>query len=257
MWIFGVIFALIGVGLLFASRAQARRHQTLATTEASSVADLRELSASVASELGPGYFNEVTEISGAARADEALVAPLSQQKCVHYHVRVVHEYEEKDATGDEVKMKSGSDTVTDERRGDVCDVDDGSASVRVALSDATLTLEKSHSSFVPGHPAEGVLRAGMFEAPIGRQAAGRKTRGFRLSEEIIPWGASLYVRGVATDSSGRLTMTKPDDGVFTVSVKSRAATVDAAAKSARGLKVAGLVMLAIGCALFAVGLFAG
>ena len=154
MWIFGVILILISVALLFASQKQARRHQTLAGTVASRISDLRDLAASVAAELGPGYFNEVTEVSGNATAKQPLVAPLSQQKCVHYNVRVVHEFREKDtsrnSSNTQPRMTSRTETVAGDRRGEECQLDDGSAQVDVLLREAALTLVKSHNSFIPG-----------------------------------------------------------------------------------------------------------
>ena len=91
-------------------------------------------------------------------------------------------------------------------------------------------------------------RRSVVRSPVAKpEASGSAKRS-------LPWGASLYVRGLATDSAGSLQMQKPEDGVFTVSVKSREATVDAAAKSARNLRIAAAVLLVAGAALILAGL---
>jgi len=86
-----LIPAVLGAGAVatgLARRHQARRLATLLDARSTSVAELRDLQATVAEQLGAGCFRERVKLSGELVCTDPLTAPWSGEPCVaftNYH----------------------------------------------------------------------------------------------------------------------------------------------------------------------------
>ncbi|MBW0173137.1 MAG: hypothetical protein KXJ48_01800, partial [Vulcanococcus sp.] len=82
-----LIPAVLGAGAVatgLARRHQARRLATLLDARSTSVAELRDLQATVAEQMGAGSFRERVKLQGTITCNEPLTAPWSGEPCVAF-----------------------------------------------------------------------------------------------------------------------------------------------------------------------------
>lgn len=243
---------LVATGALFVgSRRYTQKLAQMASVSTSSSADIEQLAASVAAEIGTGSFNEIVEVKGTIECDEPLIAELSETRCVYYSMHVTREYEESYWETDEKGNRSqrtrrGSERVASNTRTVPFDVRDSSGSIRVEPDGAKFVDERVLSRFESSAPALG--RIGSFDL-TGLPAGGvgsRRTIGYRFEESAIPVEREVYVLGEAADSDGRLRIRKPGakGASFIVSLKSEEQLMLRGRRAVTGLRLGAAASLA-------------
>ena len=261
----GIVLVLVAVALYFGSSSQKKRLGEMKAMETESAADLAGLAAAVAEDIGPGSFNQKTEVKGTIECAAPLVSELSRTSCVRYSMRVNRDYEEtfweKDDKGQEVqRTRRGSETVASNARSVAFLVRDATGTIEVEPEGASFVDEKVYSEFRPGEGRGERLRFGSYDFnPMGFAAlsGGRRTLGYRFEENAVPLGRAVYVLGEAVDRDGRLRIVKPSEkgASFIVSLKSEEQLAAGAQSSAKGLFISAIIAAAAGVAVAVVGVF--
>ena len=260
--IIGGVLLLAAVGLWFGSRSQKKKLGEIRMTQTSTAAELADLAAAVAKDIGAGSFNQISEVKGTIECAEPLTSELSQTRCVYYSMSVTREYEEtyweKDDKGNRVqRTRRGSESVAGNTRQVTFQVRDSTGTIAVDPQGASIGDEKVFSEFKQGDMRGPGQRFGSFSFDPGSfvSATGRRTIGYRFEESAIPLGRPIYVLGEAVDSDGRLRIRKPDKkgASFIVSLKSEEQLVQSARSSAKGLVVAAVIAAVLGVAGIVLG----
>jgi hypothetical protein len=255
--IIGAVLVLAGVGMFLGSRGQERKLAQIKGVETSTAAELADLSASVAKEIGAGSFNQIAEVKGTIECSNPLTSELSQTKCVYYRMSVTREYEETywetDDKGNRTqRTRRGSESVAGNTRSVPFLVRDASGAVSVEPEGASFVDEKVFSQFEQSGERGPARMFGRFSFDPGSfgQTSGRRTLGYKLEESAIPLGRAIYVLGEAVDSDGRLRIRTPDKkgAAFIVSLKNEEQLVQGAKSAAKGLKVAAIIAAVLGVA---------
>jgi hypothetical protein len=260
--VIGAVLILAAVGMIFGSRAQKRKLGNIKMTQTSTAAELAELAAAVAKDIGAGSFNQVTEVKGTIECADPLVSELSQTRCVYYTMSVNREYEEtyweNDDKGNRVqRTRRGSESVASNTRHVSFQVRDATGAIEVDPDGASIVDEKVMSDFKPGDMQGPGFRIGSFNFNPGgfSLSGGRRTLGYRFEESAVPVGRAIYVLGEAVDSNGRLHVQKPEKkgSSFIVSLKTEEQLVKGATSSAKGLVIAAVIAAVLGAAGIVLG----
>lgn len=257
-----MFFVIIGGILLLAAlvswvsaRSQANRAAILRTSRADRVADIVDLQARIATDIGGGAFREAVEVRGTpVPLGEPLRAEFSGTPCLAYIATVTREWEETVTVSDgqggkRTETRRGSDQVASNVRSLPFAIDDGSGRIEVQPEGAEVEYLQTVDRFEPGE-AGGKSWTGA--VVLG---AGRRTLGYRYQERLLPLDRPLVVFGQATDSENRLRITRPEKkGLFLISTRSKEEIVRSAQGSARGLSIAALVMAILGAAGVTLGI---
>lgn len=253
----------VGIGLfvlaviLFAvSLSQKNKLYQMQSTETMTAKSLSDSASDVAGEIGPGSFNQITEVKGKSVCENPLTSELAQKECVYYSMRITREYDEDywetDSEGRRTRRtRRGSDTVASNVRSTPFYVQDNTGKIMVNPEGCLAVAEKAMSRFEPGERRTGRLKIGTFFLDFGGispLSGGRRTIGYRYEEEIIPTGRDLYVLGEATDKSGEVQISKPEDKKkkFIVSLKSEEQLVKSAKSASTGLMIGATVSAVAG-----------
>jgi hypothetical protein len=226
--------AAIAVLFFFLGRGQGKKALDMQTVETSSSADLVQLAADIAREIGQGSMNQTAEVKGLVECPSPLKAEMSGTECIWYRSTVTREYEEshreKDSNGNSRNTtRRGSETVSSNERRMPFLVRDSTGTIEVDPEGAVMDGERVLSQFEQGERGSSI-RLGNFSMNIGAIGSGRRTLGYRLEEWAIPTGRNIYVLGEAKDDGGRLRIGKPGTkgGRFLISLKSEEQLVKAA-----------------------------
>jgi hypothetical protein len=263
----GIVLLLAAVGLYLGSRSQKKRLGEMSATQTSSAAELAELAAAVAKDIGPGSFNQIAEVKGRIECSAPLVSELSQTSCVYYSMSVTREYEEtyweRDADDHQVqRTRRGSESMSSNVRKVPFLVRDSSGTIEVDPEGAKIFDEKVFSEFQQGEARGDGFRFGGFSfnpSSFAALSGGRRTIGYRFEESAIPVGRDIYVLGEAVDSGGRLRVCKPGTkgASFIVSLKSEEQLAAGAKSTATGLSIAAIVAGVLGVAAALIGILRG
>lgn len=267
----GIIAAAIG-GLLFflAKRANERVHHMKATDTAR-IGEVRARVDAVRTELGggPSELREYLEFKGTVACLRPLRAELSGQAAAIVQTTVTRDFEQyvdsRDSQGNVTsRWERRSDTVHSTRLEAPFQIDDGSGGldVRPSGADATLQTVVDRQEQAGAVEMGGGLRFGSLSVGLGVQPfpAGQvRVIGYRLREAILPVGAQVYALGEVSDTGDGLALHKPGTGdkPFVLSVKSEEELVRSSQSSAKGLVIAGWVLVAGGVVLALVGAVQG
>jgi hypothetical protein len=225
----GIGLVAVAVALFIGYSFQSRKLYQIKSIETSSALELKEISSSVAADIGAGSFNQITEVKGKAVCDSPLTSELAKVQCVYYSMNVAREYEETywdtDANGNRVQqIRRSSENVAHNTRSTPFYIQDSSGKIKINPEGAKFITEKAYSRFEPGEVRGSSLSIGGLTINLGGMTARANSRtiGYRYEEEVVPLGRELYVLGEASDSSGELCMQKPAQkgNKFIISVKS-------------------------------------
>lgn len=237
MLIGGVILLVIGVGLIVWHVMARRKAGELKVAKAARVANLLDLAAQMASEIGDGGLTEFVELTGKPQA-EPLISPLGERPCLHYRMTVTHKYEEEHTTRDSEgrerrETRTGSEVMSSESDTRDFVLDDGSGQIAVRLAGADFDgLVESVDRFEPAMSSGGSLRMGRWSFSVGSLGRGRRTLGYQYQEHVLPFGVPLTVIGQASDAASALSLGR--GGLrFIVSTRSRAEIIGSAEKVAK------------------------
>jgi hypothetical protein len=260
----GIVLAVAAIGLSFGARRQRRKLGQMRAAQTAGAAELSELSAAVAKDIGAGSFNQVTEVKGTIECGSPLVSELSQTPCVRYSMSVTREYEEsyweRDDKGNQVqRTRRGSESVAANARSVPFQVRDATGSIEVDPEGASFVDEKVFSRFEQGGGTS--FRFGGFSLDAGgfMSPGGRRTIGYRFEESAIPVGRQVYVLGEAVDSGGRLRVARPQakGAAFIVSLKSEEELAKGAGKAATAFTVGAVVAALLAAGALVYGIVSG
>ncbi|MDX9722892.1 MAG: E3 ubiquitin ligase family protein [Myxococcota bacterium] len=255
MLIGGIVLVVLAGVLFFFSNKQKQKAGELRLLEPAQAADLLSLQSEIAAELGPGSFEQLCELSGSVECASPLESPFGKRACVHYHTRVVREYEEtvtrRQDGRDVTSVQKGSDTVSENRESCAFSVRDASGAIAVELERAELDkLVQTVSRFEPSN--ENQARFGSFTFNVMPHAGQRRTIGYRYEEHILPLDRKLTVLGPVNDKTGTLAARSAERKLI-VSTRSREELVGSALKTSKILLVVAVISALGGVALAIAG----
>jgi hypothetical protein len=206
--------AVLGAGAVatgLARRHQARRLATLLDARSSSVAELRDLQATVAEQLGTGSFRERVKLSGEIVCDEPLTAPWSGEPCVAFTntttalVEVREERASTDSAGNtttEASWERREETLQQLERRCCFELQQGGHSLPLDPEGAELELETVFAQVDPPTTAN----TGLY-----------RQLGTRRVESLLRAGGTVMVVAECSDASGNLQLQAPEGrGLFVV-----------------------------------------
>jgi hypothetical protein len=204
-----LIPALLGssaVGTSLARRHQARKLAHLLDARSSSVAELLDLQATVAGQMGEGSFQERVKLSAEIVCAEPLTAPWSGEPCVAFIdtttclMEVRTESTETDSDGKSRTVVSWVEREQElnklERRQGF-ELRQGSQILPLEPDGAELELETVFSEVAP---------------PTRSDTANTRHLGIRREEAILRAGGMAFVVGECSDASGNLLLQAPQTG---------------------------------------------
>ncbi len=260
MLVGGIILLLVALGMAYWRVLSRRRVADLLAADTRSLGELCQEVAEVAAEIGPGSYARYVCVQGVILSPEALEAPVSGTRCVHYTHRITRLTEEerrvRDETGEVISRKDRREEVLSDEVRTAPDlrVEDASGAVPLDLEGAQLDLEETANRFEPSRTGKSSLRVGsltLSTRPVGAAA----TVGYRVQEHVLPVGKQVTVVGELSDEGGSPRLRHPGDRrLHAVSLKSRSELLAGTERSIRVAGALGIVSAAAGLALLIAGL---
>jgi hypothetical protein len=144
----GIGLCVLAVILLAVSLSQKNKLYQMQSTETLTAKALADSASDVAKEIGPGSFNQVTEVKGKSVCDNPITSELAQRECVYYSMRITREYEEDywdtDSQGRRTRRtRRGSDTVASNVRSTPFYIQDGTGKIKVNPEGCLAVTEKA------------------------------------------------------------------------------------------------------------------
>lgn len=201
--------ALLGAGAIGAD--QARRHQTrklarLLGARSSSVAELLELQATVAEQLGAGAFREQVKLAGEIVCSEPLTAPWSGELCVVFRqttTALMEVREERTSTDSEGKSRT---EVSWERRDETLSQLERRCRFSLRQENLSLAVEPE------GAELECETVFNQVDPPTTATTGLYRPLGMRRVETILRASGTAFVVAECSDASGKLQLQAPHDG---------------------------------------------
>jgi len=206
--------AVLGAGAVatgLARRHQARRLATLLDARSTSVAELRDLQATVAEQMGAGSFRERVKLQGSIACNEPLTAPWSGEPCVAFTntttalMEVREERTSTDSAGNsttEVSWERREEMLQQLERRCPFELQQGGQSLLVDPEGAELELETVFNQVDPPTTAN----TGLY-----------RQLGTRRVESLLRAGGPVLVVAECSDASGNLQLQAPESsGLFVV-----------------------------------------
>jgi hypothetical protein len=243
----GIILLLIGVGLFFGYRSAKNKMLDMAGAETLTAAGLKELSDSIAKEIGEGSFNQICEVKGVIKCNIPLTSELRKLPCVYYQSSVIEEYEEtyyeRDSQGREQRRtRSKHNTISSNQQQTDFFVEDQTGRIKIEANGADWDPEVTCDEVRQGIPSQNYHNT--------------RYKGTRYQERAVPVDRLAYVLGQARDAGG-LAIRKPEGGKrFLISLKSEEDLMKKAQGSIQGFKVGAIICSALGALLLLYGLVA-
>lgn len=204
-----LIPALLGsgaVGTGLARRHQARKLSHLLDARSSSVAELLDLQATVAAQMGDGSFQERVKLSAEIVCAEPLTAPWSGEPCVAFidtttcMMEVRTQTTETDSDGKSrtvVNWVEQEEELNKLERRQSFELRQGSHSLLLEPDGAELELETVFAEVEPATRSD---------------TANTRHLGVRRKEEILRASGMAFVVGECSDASGTLLLQAPQTG---------------------------------------------
>ena len=198
-----------------------------------------------------GYRHYV-ELKGQTVSDTPQKAPFSEKEVAYYNANLYQVFEEmetyNDSTGRHQRLKKSESLMTNQKSTGSIALKDAQSEekVYINLSQSGLQLDtlKTLDKF---EPANNMQKYNFF-SNIRYNPMGARTLGFRMIENTIPLGQSLYVLGEAYLAGVRVNIEKPRDSKkpFIVSVKNEADIVQGNKTGAKVALVCGILLAVAG-----------
>jgi hypothetical protein len=209
-----LIPAVLGAGAVatgLARRHQARRLATLLDARSTSVAELKDLQATVAEQMGAGSFRERVKLQGTIVCNEPLTAPWSGELCVAFTntttalMEVREERTSTDSAGNtttEVSWERREETLQQLERRCRFELQQGGQGLPVDPEGAELELETAFNQLDP---------------PTAANTGLYRQLGTRRVESLLRAGGTVLVVAECSDASGNLQLQAPEgSGLFVV-----------------------------------------
>ena len=269
--IFGIIVIVLGVVLWILKGKKENKLAVINEFEQSTIKMIRENYDFIKGGYGKGNFSNYVEVNGYASHGEPLIAEFSGIECVHYHSKVVEEFEEEQAYTDQngkrrYRWVRNSRVVQDIERKLDFDLDDETGLIFIELDGADFSKESVYSDYEQGENPDFSRKvksgsSGFLDSLLsglssgGRKRNGTRILGYKYTEEAIPINSKLYVIGEANDRNGELTISAPKDKSkpYIISLKSEEQLVKAFQKKIQLFKLGAIACFVIGLGLVAFG----
>jgi hypothetical protein len=209
-----IVPALLGAGAIgtgLARRHQAKKLAHLLDARSSSVAELLDLQATVAAQMGAGSFRERVKLSGEIVCDEPLTAPWSDEPCVAFTnttTALMEVREERTITNGagnattEVRWERREETLQQLERRCPFELQQGGQGLPVDPKGAELELETVFNQVDPPTTAN----TGLY-----------RQLGTRRVESLLRAGGPVLVVAECSDACGSLQLQAPEGtGLFVV-----------------------------------------
>jgi E3 Ubiquitin ligase len=176
-------------------------------------------------------------------------------------MRVIREWEESYSEYNsqtqryERKIRRGSDIMSENTQMTPFWVRDQTGQILVNPAGAEIEGVQVIDQFQPQGPEmqEGTISLGSFTFHYStpNMAGDRQTLGYRFHELILPLERNVYVLGVASDSSGELTIQKPRarGQRFIISLKSEGELLASGQSTMKWLQIGAIVCVVLGLIL--------
>ena len=198
-----------------------------------------------------GYRHYV-ELKGQTERDIPQKAPFSEKEAAYYNADLYQVFEETetftDSTGSHQRLKKSESLMTNQKSTGSIALKDAQSGekVYIDISQSGLQLDtlKTLDNF---EPVNNMQKYSFFNS-IRYNPMGSRTLGFRMIENTIPLGQSLYVLGEALLVGARINIEKPRDSKkpFIVSVKNEAEIVQGNKTGAKVALVLGILLAVAG-----------
>lgn len=260
--IFGIIFEIVAIVLLFIWRSQKEKLQNLRSANSTNIASLNKMVNDVAQEIGGGSLREYVKLRGIIECDEPIISELKEEPCVYYTMRVTREYEEevtrKNDEGETIhETERRSETVAQNSRSIPFRLRDDSGEIIIDPQGANeIETVKVLEEFRPETHSGNSITFGNFSFAVSYGSGGTRTLGYRYTESILPIGRQALVIGMATDEDGQIKITKPSqpNQRFIISLKSEEEFARSTGNTIRGLFFGMLFCLSLGTVLLIAGI---
>lgn len=258
----GIVLLVVCACLLLWRRSRQARLLAILDTETSTVKEITELGAYVRQGLdGHTGFSRAVELKGIVRCDNPITSEVAKQPCVYYSMTVTREYEETYTETDSQnnqhqRTKHGSDTVASNSRRVPFWVEDETGRLPVDPQGAEIDSVQVEDRYEPAGQLQLGLTLGGINLSFGSAGVGRNTLGYRYRESLLPPDRQVFVLGEASDSSGTLTVQKPQKkgGKFIISLKSEEQLVAGSKQTITWLLYGGVACGALGVVTIVAGL---
>lgn len=260
MMVAGVVALIVGMILVLVARHYRRKAAAVRRQGAGRIGDLLALYQAVRSEADAGYFSEPAAVSGSGAPLEHLDSPFRNQPCLAYDATIYRRYETtvttRDSEGKEQRRtEQREEQVSNQERRVRFTLTDSSGAVTIDPEGAELDMRTTMDEFRREGDAS---HTGLFNAvgsAISTLAGGNRTLGYRYVEKVTPVGETLFVLGQARDDpGGTLTVVKPPDGPYIISLKSREQLLNSFSSTERWSGRIGAGSLAGGAVLILLGI---
>ena len=260
--IIGLVLLVISVVFFFEWQKTTKKVQALKDTETSSVAQLSDMSQSIAKELGTvGAFKEQVEVKGLITANNPLTAELSQRPCVYTKMRVVEKYEEtyyeKDENGNrQRKTRRGSTTLADNILQITFHLDDGTGKIPINPNDAEIEAIEVVNRYELNQNQPGLSWGGFSINLSSHNSRDKRILGHQYNEWILPVDTKIYVLGEISDSDGHLMIHQPVDknNRFLITYKSEEELLQSKESQVKSQKIGAIACAIIGIICLIIGL---
>ncbi|HLF34568.1 MAG TPA: GIDE domain-containing protein [Cyclobacteriaceae bacterium] len=204
-----LVLIIAGIVLFMNYKKVKKQFDNIRSVEKTTVAAIHENHDHFLIEFGTGTYQHYVELYGTVKCDAPLLSAITARPCVFSEHKVQRTYEvmvqEKDAQGNMVtRMRQQTETLSSNRQ---------SVSFRIAEDDSYVDIMPDGADIFPiqSHASQtGSLDpaiAGKLGISLGYRIG--NTRGYSITEKIIPLEQNLYVLGEANDRAGKLTISKP------------------------------------------------
>ena len=198
-----------------------------------------------------GYRHYV-ELKGQADKDTLQKAPFSEKEVAYYNADLYQVFEETetftDSAGSHQRLKKSESLMTNQKSTGSIALKDAQSGERVYIDvsqsglqfDTLKTLDKFE-------PVNNIQKYSFFSS-YRYNPMGARTLGFRMIENTIPLGLSLYVLGEAYLDGARVNIGRPRDSKkpFIVSVKNEAEIVQGNKTGAKVALILGILLAVAG-----------
>ena len=193
---------------------QGRRLQMLLGARSTSIAELQDLQADVAEQIGGGSFREAVKLEGELVCAEPLRAPWSGEACVAFIDTVLHVFQERvETTRTDRDGRTSRSSHWERREEQVSRLErrcafalrQGELELTVDPTGAELELETILDSLEP--------EAEQSSGAIARRSGGQpRSLGLRRREQVLRAAGRIFVVAEVSDAGGSLRLARPMQG---------------------------------------------
>ena len=192
----GVILLIYSVVRFIQWRVVLGEIKTIAATETSTVAELKEVIEAITSSLGNAdMFRQQVEVKGLIHCSEPMIAELSAKPCVYAKSLYEEKFEEIYTHKGKTNTRQNSVVLADNTRSVIFQLEDNTGSITINPVGANVEAIEVVNRYEPNKNAE--------------KLGTKRNLGHQYNEWILPVGQRIYVLGEINISNDRVVIEKP------------------------------------------------